>query len=63
MQTASHHLQEILVWGVVLWVFWRSILLPVSIRLAHPLSLMLLKRGRVKWAMRIRQYALRGAGK
>jgi hypothetical protein len=57
----SPFLQELTVVLIVGWVAWRTLIRPITIRAAHPLSQWLLSRGRVKWAMRVRQFALNGA--
>jgi|GEM_PF-2887514 len=56
----SSQLEEWLALAVVGIVAWRVLVRPVAFRAAHPLSRWLLKQGRVKWAMRVRRYALQG---
>jgi hypothetical protein len=60
MTLQDSQVQECLALLIVGFVAWRALFKPVSLRAAHPLSHWLLKRGRVKWAMRVRQYALQG---
>jgi hypothetical protein len=54
----SVRLQEGFVFALVAVIAGRTMVFPFLRRMAHPLSLFLLRSGRVKWAMRFRAFAL-----
>jgi hypothetical protein len=57
----SSQVQDYVTFAIVGFVFWRAAARPVFQRAADPFSKLLLRKGRVKWAMKVRAFALSGA--